>query len=115
MAHNWTHSFMSGLNCVDGEMVAEYIFALARARRGGKVSINWMLAECDDEEFGAPVRDRIAAYRASLGEHLKRHEIDLAALIEFRTEVYVAETGRMYVRALVIDDREREHIAFVWS
>jgi hypothetical protein len=55
------------------------------------------------------------AYRAGLAGHLVRHNIDAAALIEFRTEVYVADDFRMYVRAFVLDDRKKEHITFVWS
>jgi len=57
----------------------------------------------------------VLAYRIGLAEYLRRHSIDVAALIEFRTEVYVAENFRMYVRAYVLDNKKKEHIVYVWS
>lgn len=116
MAHNWSHSFMSGMNYVDGAFVFEDVFQMARERRGEKVIINWIPATSEELfGFSPRVRKCVLAYRAGLAEHLSRHSIDAAALIEFRTEVYVAENFRMYVCVVVIDDRKREHIAFVWS
>lgn len=107
---------MSGMNYVDGGFVFEDVFQMARERRGAKVIINWIPAT-SEELFGFPprVRNCVLAYRAGLAEHLSRHSIDAAALVEFRTEVYVAENFRMYVRAVVLDDRKKEHIAFVWN
>lgn len=40
MAHNWSHSFMSEMNYVDGAFVYEDVYKLARERRGEKVIIN---------------------------------------------------------------------------
>ncbi|MES2015078.1 MAG: hypothetical protein V4484_01175 [Pseudomonadota bacterium] len=104
------------MNYVDAGFVFEDVFQMARERRGAKVIINWIPATCE-ELFGFPPRVRkcVLAYRAGLAEHLSRHSIDAAALVEFRTEVYVAENFRMYVRAVVLDDRKKEHVAFVWN
>lgn len=116
MAHNWPHSFMSGANYVDGGFVFEDVFQMARGRRGGKVIINSIPAD-NEELVGFPPRvsSCVLAYRAGLAEHLNRHCIDATALIEFRTEVYVAENFRMYVRSVVLDDRKKEHIAYIWN
>ena len=116
MAHNWSHSFMSGMNYLDGGFVFEDVYQMARERRGEKVTINWIPAT-SEELFGFPprVRNCVLAYRTGLAEYLRRHSIDVAALIEFRTEVYVAENFRMYVRAYVLDNRKKEHIAYVWN
>jgi len=40
MAHNWSHSFMSGMNYLDGGFVFENVYQMARERRGAKVTIN---------------------------------------------------------------------------
>jgi hypothetical protein len=115
MAHNWSHSFMSDMNYVDGGFVYEDVYKLAREKCGGKVVINWIPATTDElSEFPRRVTECIVAYRASLAEHLLRHKIDASALIEFRTEIYVAENFQMYVRAFVLDDRQKEHVAFIW-
>lgn len=115
MAHNWSHSFMSEMNYVDGDFVYKDVYKLARERRGEKVVINWIPAHSDDF-LGLPPRVQkcAEAYRAALAEHLRRHRIDASALKIFRTEVYVAKNFQMYVRAFVVDDRNKEHVAFVW-
>lgn len=116
MAHNWSHSFMSGINYVDDAFVFEDVYRLARAQSGEKVIINWIPAGGEAPRYLPPrVQKCIEAYRAGLAEHLRRHHVDASALKTFRTEVYVAEDFRMYVRAFVIDDRDKEHVAFVWG
>jgi hypothetical protein len=107
---------MSDMNHVDGGFVYEDMYQLARERRGKKVIINWIPAT-SEELFGLSPRigKCVMAYRAGLTEHMQRHRIEVDALLEFRTEVYVAENHRMYVRAYVLDDRNKEHIAFVYS
>ena len=116
MAHNWSHSFMSGMNYVDDAFVFEDVYRRARERRGEKVIISWIPADGEDSRDLPPrVQQCVEAYRAGLADHLRRHHVDASALKTFRTEVYVAENFRMYVRAFVIDDRDKEHLAFVWN
>ena len=116
MAHNWSHSFMSGMNYVDDAFVFEDVCRRARERRGEKVIISWIPARGEDSRDLPPrVQKCVEAYRTGLSEHLRRHHVDASALKTFRTEVYVAEKLRMYVRAFVIDDRDKEHLAFVWN
>jgi hypothetical protein len=116
MAHNWSHSFMSDNNYIDGRPVYEDIYRMARAHRGNKVVISWIPPVIDESvELTHRVQKCIEAYRATLAEHLRRHQVDICALVEFRTEVYVAENSQMHVRAFVRDDRGREHVSFVWD
>lgn len=107
---------MSAMNYVDDAFVSEDVYRLARERRGEKVIIHWIPADsagsCD---LPSRVQGCVAAYQAELTEHLRRHHVDASALKIFRTEVYVGDDFRMYVRAVVIDDRDQEHVAFVWS
>lgn len=78
MAHNWAHSFMSGMNYVDAGFVFEDVYEMARARRGEKVVINWIPATSEELfGFSPRVRKCVLAYRAGLHEHLERHHIDV--------------------------------------
>jgi len=116
MAHNWTHSFMSGMNWVDGDYVFEDMHKLARERRGQKVLITW-LPERQEELFALTprIRESLKHYRKGLPEHLSRHAVEASAISEMRTEVYMADNHRGYVRSYVIDIRGKEHVQFVWA
>ncbi len=116
MAHNWTHSFMSGMNYVDGGFVFEDMQRLARGKRGQKVTVTW-IPERKDELFALTprVRESLKHYRKALPTHLNRHNVQADAISEMRTEVYVADNHRMYVRSYVLDNRGKEHVQFVWA
>lgn len=116
MAHNWTHSFMSGMNHVDDDFVYADMYRLARERRGEKVTVTWIPIRTEELIRLTPrVRESLTHYRDALPKHLARHQIDAGAISEMRTEVYVAEDFRMYVRSFVRDDRGKEHVQFVWA
>jgi hypothetical protein len=116
MAHNWTHSFMSGMNYVDGAFVYEEMHRLAREKKGQKVTVTWIPERTDELFVLTPrVRESLKHYRRALPEHLSRHKIDAGAISEMRTEVYVAENFRMYVQSYVLDNRGKEHVQFVWA
>ena len=104
------------MNYVDGGFVFEDVYQMARERRGTKVVINWIPATSEELCGLSPrVKKCVLTYRQGLEAHLKCHRIDAAALLAFRTEVYVGESFRMSVRSYVLDDRNKEHIAFVYS
>jgi len=88
---------------------------LARQRRGGKIVVSW-IPRRDAELFRVSPRVRkcIRYYRKDLKKHIARHRIDFEALEEMRTEVYVGDNFRMYVRAYTRDNRGKEHSQFVW-
>lgn len=107
---------MSEMNYIDGAFVYEDVHRLAREHRGQKVIISW-LPENNAEliPLTPRIRECIKYYRQGLHEHMARHCVDDEALIELRTEVYVAEDHRMYVRAYAVDNLGKEHEQFVWS
>lgn len=107
---------MSNNNYVDGGFVYEDMHKLARERRGERVVISWIPVRTE-ELFGLTPRIRTCVnfYRKGLAEFLQRQQVDPAALAELRTEVYVADNFRMYVRGYALDDRGKEHAAYVWS
>jgi len=107
---------MSGSNYVDGDFVFEDVHRLARDRKGQGVTITW-IPERPEELFNLTprVRESIKYYRKALPEHLTRHSIEPSTISEMRTEVYVADNYRMYVRSYVLDCRGKEHVQFVWA
>ena len=107
---------MSEMNYIDGAFVYEDVLRLAREHRGQKVIISW-LPESDVEPIPLTprIRECIKYYRQGLHEHMARHGLDGETLVELRTEVYVAETHRMYVRAYAVDNRGKVYEQFVWS
>lgn len=116
MAHNWTHSFMSGMNYIDGDFVSEDMYQLARDRKGGKVIVTWIPERSEEHVALTPrIGESLTHYRKALPEHISRHQVEPAAILEMRTEVYVADNHRMYVRSYVLDSRGKEHVQFVWA
>lgn len=107
---------MSGMNYVDGDFVFEDLHELARQRRGEKVTITWVPEIPEELSLLTPrIRKSIGYYRKALRQHFIKHDITPAAIVEMRTEVYVAENHRMYVRAYTVDSRGKEHVQFVWA
>jgi len=107
---------MSGVNYVDGDFVREDMYQLARERKGEKVTVSWIPNRPGQIEGISPrVRESLKHYRKDLPAHIQRHKIDSSAILEMRTEVYVAENNRMYVRSYALDDRGKEHVQFVWA
>jgi hypothetical protein len=106
---------MSGMNYVDGRFVFEDLHDLARERRGEKIIVSWIpRRDAELFRFTPRVRKCIRYYRKALEKHITRHRIDPHALKEMRTEVYVGENFRMYVRAYARDNRGKEYSQFVW-
>lgn len=107
---------MSGMNYIDGDFVREDMYQLARERRGERVTISWVPSCASDSDGLSPrTRKSLEHYRKAFPAYLKRHNIDADAILEMRTEVYVAENHRMYVRSYALDDRGKEHVQFVWA
>jgi hypothetical protein len=116
MAHNWTYSFMSCANIIDGDPVFADVHRLARERRGQKVILSWIPERPEELLAHTPrVREAFARYRPFLAEHMRRHQVLPEAIAEMRIEVYVSESHRMYVRSCVLDDRGKEYTQFVWA
>jgi hypothetical protein len=115
-AHNLSHSFMSGMNCFDGDHVYPHVYALARSRRGRVVTINWIPATTADL-FQLPPRARksVRSYRKLVPDLMRRHRISPEMVVSLRTEVYLAKNFRMYVRAVAVDNRGKEYAQFVWA
>jgi len=115
-SHNWTHSFMSDTNCVAGAPVYEELYALARQNRPEPVVISWIpVKDHELEALSQNVVTGILAYRHRLDDYLVRNKIEKSAIQEMRTEVYVEDTFRLYVRSYARDIAGKEYVSLVWN
>jgi hypothetical protein len=107
---------MSGMNYFDGDHVYPHVYALARAKPGRVITIDWIPGSTVGLfAFPSRVRKSIRAYRKWLPILMKGHRIKPEMLKELRTEVYLAKNFRLYVRAVAVDDRGKEYSQFVWA
>lgn len=88
-AHNFTHSFISWENRVDGCVVIEVLKEVARRLSGERLVITW-IPECSPSEYGFPpsVITSIERYRKWLSELAASHDVELGCIRELRTEIY---------------------------
>ena len=116
MSHNFTHSFMSMENYVDGGYVYEEMQQLARDNPRRIFTIHWV-PEIPEEvaHFSDRIRKSIDFWRKALPKHLENHRIEPQAIRELRTDVFLAPNHQIHVRAVAIDDRGKEHSQLVWS
>ena len=114
MSHDWTHIFMGGMNYIDGRFVFEDMHELARMRKGERVVVSWIPRRGDELKTLTPrIRKCVRNMRRQLPEYLERCRVNIKAIVEMRTEVYVGANARLYVRAVVLDDKGREHESFL--
>ena len=113
--HNFTHSFMSDENYIDGGFVCHDIFKLANLNAGKTVRISW-LPPRDEELFKLTprVRKTVLAYRKWLPELCNSHNVPVLYISEFYTEIYRAENHQIYVNAIAIDCNGKAYHLPVW-
>lgn len=106
--HNFGHSFTSLVNYVeDGYVIDELSNIHAK---GHEIQINWLNGQFQPSVLASPrITKSIEYWRASLAEHLQRHNIAPAAIAELR---FVWPTpGRKYMAA--VDDRGKSYKVYV--
>ncbi len=114
MAHNFSHSFLSYENYVDGEYVVEDLKRLAREANGETVAIHWVPETLPNpDKFTKRTKTSISYYRAWLPKHANSHGVELEHIREFRTELFMKSSHQMCAQAYVLDDRGKEHVSEV--
>ena len=105
---------MSGMNYIGGRHVYEGVNDRARELQGQKVVLSWIPErDCGLEALTPRVQEAVGWYRKGLIEHIRRHNVERDSLQELRTEVYLGRNRQIYVRAIAVDDRGVEHVAYV--
>ncbi len=112
-AHNFSHSFVSFTNYVDDGHVVDDLLQLARKANGERVCINWIPDSPPPASFPSRIRKSIANYKEWLPDHFARSGVDLAAVREFRTDIYLKPNKQIAVESHLVDSRGKEHVANV--
>ncbi len=106
--HNLGHSFMSGMNYFDDDHVMYEVQALVR-RKPHEVWINFSTGEITPKrEHSQRLLKSIGHYREWLGDHLRRHNVDPAALKDVTFHHRLTRLGAESVM-LAVDDRGVQH------
>ena len=109
-AHNFTHSFVSYENYIDGEYVIEELKKAARELNGEVLSVYWVP---DNGPVNIKLSKRaltsLKHYREWLPKLAEQHEIDLCAIRELRTDVYRKSNQQLEILVRLTDDRGKEY------
>lgn len=111
VAHNFSHSFMSYENYFDEDYVVEDLLRIVR--NTGRVSICWIPDSEPPAGLTARILKSIAHYKSWLPKHVANAGADLAAIREFRTEIFLKRNNQIAAEGHLIDDRGKEHVANV--
>jgi len=113
VAHNFTHSFVSLMNYVDDGYVIDDLLQVARDANGGRISIQWIPDSPPPSSLPPRVLKSIAHRKTWLPSHVASSGAHIAAIREFRTDIYLKSNKQIAVEAYLVDDRGKEHIAKV--
>jgi hypothetical protein len=113
IAHNFSHSFMSGMNYVDDGYVMHDLLQVARNADGERVSIHWIPDSIPERTFPARVMKSIALYKQWLPGHIQRAGGSIESIREFRTDIFVKRNKQMAVEAHLVDDRGKKYVCKV--
>ncbi len=115
-SHNFSHSYVSFENYVDGEFVFKDLRTLALEAKGDKVSIYWV---CSDDVISPKFNDRIEKsikyYKEWLPKLMLQHEIDSSMIDELRTDIFVAKNHQIEVQAYARDINGKEYIKNIYE
>ena len=113
IAHNFSHSFMSGMNYVDDGHVVHDLLAMVREAEGQRVSIDWISDSVREQAFPARVKKSIALYKEWLPKHVEDAGGSIESIREFRTEVFVKRNKQIAAEAHLVDDRGKKYVVRV--
>lgn len=113
VAHNFSHSFVSFNNYVDDGYVMDDLRQLAREANGERISIYWIPDSKPQEILTKRILKSITYYKADLPKHIQRSGVDIEAIREFRTEIFLTPNKQIAVEAYLLDDRGKEYICSV--
>ena len=104
-SRNFTHSFVSYENYIDGGYVIEELRQAARELKGEILGIYWA-------PDNAPINIRLPKkaleplkyYKQWLPELAEQHEVELSAITELRTDIYRKPNHQTEVLSHLVDD-----------
>ena len=115
-AHNFTHSYVSFENYVDGEFVFKDLKSLAYEATDNLVSIYWISQnEIDHSGLTERVLKSITYYKEWLPKLVEQHNIELIAISELRTDIYLAANYQLEVRSFARDLNGKEYTKNIYD
>ena len=115
-SHNFTYSYVSDENYVDGEFVFKALKELAYAAKGEKVSIHWLKSKNDVlPKFNDRINKSIENYKKWLPKLMVQHDIDKTALAELRTDIYLANNKQIEVQSYARDINGKEYVKNIYE
>ena len=112
--HNFGHSFMSGMNYFDDDHVMYEVEALVR-KEPHEVWINFSTGDISPKgEYSGRLLKSVAHYCESLGDYLRRNNVDPSVLKNVTLHHRLTRSGGESVM-LAVDDRGVEHRVVVRS
>jgi hypothetical protein len=113
VAHNFSHSFVSYMNYLDGGYVIDDLRQLAREANGERISIHWIPDSTTQAPLPQRVLKSIANYKACFPDHVQRSGASIDAIREFRTDIFLKPNKQIAVEAHLVDDRGKEYVCDV--
>jgi|SRR5688500_14551597 len=110
--HNLGHSFMSGMNYCDGDHVMYEVRAIVR-KEPHELWINFSTGEIEPKSVKSDrLFKSVADYRSTLGDHLRRHNVDPDVLSDVTLHHRLTRLGGETIM-LALDDRGVKHRVIV--
>ncbi|MBV9790119.1 MAG: hypothetical protein JOZ51_18165 [Chloroflexi bacterium] len=109
MAHNFAHSFVSGMNYVDGTYIVDELRRILRGLPDATLVIDVLHGQITPSSVpSALLTESVRRYQAWLPAHAQRHHVDSSRIHQL--ELCFAGTGRHFQCVVVVtDDRGRTH------
>jgi len=109
-AHNFTHSFVSGVNRVEDEYVIEDLCKVARELSGEVLSIYWIPGNGPvSNKLSKTVLESLGYYWEWLPKLAAQHAVELGAIKEMRTDIYRKPNHQIEVMSRLEDDRGKKY------
>lgn len=113
IAHNFSHSFLSGTNYVDDGFVRYDILQLVRETEDHRVIIQWIPDSLPEKAFPARVAKSIALHKEWLPNQIERAGGSIDSIREFRTDIFMKRKKQIVAEAHLVDDRGRRYVCEV--
>ena len=114
VAHNFSHSFLSYMNYLDNGYVVDDLVAAARKANGERVTVQWIPDAPPPKDLSRRVLKSIARYKTWLPDLAAQSGVDMAAIREFRIDIFLKQNKQVAAEAHLVDDRGKEHVANVY-
>ena len=110
MSHNFTHSFVSLMNYVNGGYVIDDLKNMARKAKGETIAIDWLSEEGDYLPFFTDrVIESISNSKEYLPKHMAKHQVSIEMVSEMRTDIYI-KNNKILVNAYLKDIHGKEYL-----